>query len=81
MCDGRNHPLVEVFSDEPAFVGDLDPYHVVRWCPDCGAVVVDLEVDGRLIGRATKMKFPQLAYKHFIGRTKNEERERQTKTS
>lgn len=34
---------------------------VVKWCPVCGAVVVDLEVDGRAYpGRIGKMRFAKL---------------------
>lgn len=35
---------------------------VVRWCCNCGAVVVDIDVDGRTDpGRALPMQFPKLA--------------------
>lgn len=35
---------------------------VVRWCCNCGAVVTDIDVDGRTMpGRRMPMKFPQLA--------------------
>lgn len=44
--DGRNSPLGE--------------YEVVRWCPNCGAVVIDVEVDGRVYpGRVSGMRFPK----------------------
>lgn len=33
--------------------------HVVRWCPDCGAVAIDKESDGRLMGTVVPMKFPK----------------------
>jgi hypothetical protein len=36
----------------------LDTESVVRWCPECGAVVVDREVDGRQMGCVVDMKFP-----------------------
>ena len=32
--------------------------HVVRWCSQCGAVVIDVEVDNRLMGAVVEMKFP-----------------------
>lgn len=33
--------------------------HVVRWCSECGAVVVDVDYDGRTAaGRIMKMKVP-----------------------
>jgi valyl-tRNA synthetase len=35
---------------------------VIRWCEDCGAVVVDLDCDGRTHpGDVMEMKFPVLA--------------------
>lgn len=56
MCDKKNHPLIEVFR-----TGCEDGIQsVVRWCPDCGAVVVDEELDGRVYaGSVMKMRFPK----------------------
>lgn len=35
---------------------------VVRWCVICGAVVVDVDIDGRVSpGHGTRMRFPLLA--------------------
>ncbi len=37
----------------------FDSYNVVRWCPKCGAVVVDCDYDGRINpGQILKMRFP-----------------------
>jgi len=33
---------------------------VVKWCPQCGAIVVDKEVDGRLMNSRIKMQFPDI---------------------
>ena len=33
---------------------------VVNWCPKCGAIVVDKEVDGRLMNSRVKMQFPNI---------------------
>ena len=56
MCDKINHPLVEVYR---AGGGDYSPAHVVMWCPDCGAVVVDAEMDGRTYpGKVLPMQHP-----------------------
>jgi len=33
---------------------------VTRWCPRCGACVVDHEVDNRVVGHYTKMRFPDI---------------------
>jgi valyl-tRNA synthetase len=57
MCDNKNHNLVEIYRD--SIMGD-DVYNVVNWCEDCGAVVVDVEVDGRINpGKCMKMIFPK----------------------
>lgn len=46
----------------PAELGyDVDA--VVRWCKYCGAVVVDKEVDNRVMGRYVDMKFPNITKK------------------
>jgi valyl-tRNA synthetase len=56
MCDGKNHPLVEVSRTNVTW----DVVDVVRWCPDCGAIVVDVEIDGRVSpGEVMKMRFPK----------------------
>lgn len=58
MCDGTNHPLKEIFRS--GYRDDVQS--VVRWCPDCGSVVVDGEYDGRVRpGGVMKMQFPALA--------------------
>lgn len=31
----------------------------IKWCPECGAVVGDIEVDGRLMDRNFKMRYPK----------------------
>lgn len=53
-------PTIElvVVSEEPGAASDK----VVRWCPNCGAVVVDEDFEGRILpGRYTKMRFPKSA--------------------
>jgi hypothetical protein len=58
MCDGRHHNLQVIYRV------DVDRFeeHVVRWCQDCGGIVVDLESDGRRFGKVMKMKFPKFMY-------------------
>lgn len=52
----KNYPLIEIMRVSEGF--DID--RVVRWCPDCGAVVVDGECDGRVApGRVMQMRFPR----------------------
>ena len=43
----------------------------VYWCPVCGAVVIDQEIDGRRMGNVMEMKFPVLA-KENIDKLKEE---------
>lgn len=58
MCDGKNHKLEEIIR---ARTPTADVYNVVRWCKDCGGIVVDEEVDGRTYaGKWQNMKFPSL---------------------
>ena len=57
MCDKVNgkHNLKVIYSS-----GMYGEYEVVRWCKDCGAVVVDMDFDGRTApGRIRKMEFPK----------------------
>jgi len=55
MCDFSKHNLKVIYFDNFG-----DHAKVVRWCIDCGAVVVDTEVDGRVNpGGGMKMKFPK----------------------
>ena len=64
MCDLRNHPLVEIFRAGP----DDGIQSVVRWCPDCGAVVVDGEIDGRVAaGRVMPMQHAKIALRKKDG--------------
>ena len=55
MCDGTNHNLKIIYIDH----GNISET-VVRWCKDCGAVVVDKDIDGRTHpGYVRKMQFPK----------------------
>lgn len=50
--------LVEIYS---CYAGG-GCTEVVRWCPKCGAVAVDLDYDGRTQpGRGMPMRFPEAA--------------------
>lgn len=50
------HDLIDVFVS-----GSDDEQYVVRWCNQCGAVVVDLDVDGRTApGAVRKMRVPAM---------------------
>lgn len=55
----EEHDLVKIAS-KPYQV--TDAVEVVRWCRDCGAVVIDVDYDGRTSpGAIMPMRFPQLA--------------------
>jgi hypothetical protein len=56
-CNKGNHELIEIYrSDVDIILGVQD---IVRWCNICGAVVIDREIDGRLIpGEVLKMMGP-----------------------
>ena len=51
--------LVEL--DRTAVTYDDDA--VTRWCPECGAVVVDHEYDCRIVGYYARMRFPNITRK------------------
>lgn len=56
MCNGKDHNLEEIFRSGS---DTSDVYYVVMWCSDCGAVVIDTEIDGRVYpGDVMKMRFP-----------------------
>lgn len=60
MCDGKKHNLVELYRHGYA----EDTVTVVRWCTECGAVVVDVDYDGRTSpGGVVPMRFPTMLYK------------------
>jgi hypothetical protein len=55
-CTEGKHSLISIYS-EP---GD-DNHAVVRWCEQCGAVVIDEDMDGRTsAGKLLSMQFPEL---------------------
>ena len=59
-CKEGLHQLVEVYRADNGFEDE-----VVRWCPSCGAIVVDVDVDNRVYaGCVMKMRLPKLAKEH-----------------
>ena len=55
ICKSGNHSLVPILSS-----GSWSHDEVARWCKECGAVVVDVDVDGRTNpGGVMKMRFPK----------------------
>ena len=56
MCDLKNHDLQVIYTADVGW----NEEHTVRWCADCGAVVVDTDSDNRVFaGRIMKMQFPE----------------------
>lgn len=63
---------MDCFNEKNQHIGDLETLArlptgwtgetdaVVRWCPKCGAVVIDKEYDCRLASYYVKMKFPEI---------------------
>lgn len=63
-CLAGKHDLVEILEVNAGF----DTTHVVRWCRDCGSVVVDVDHDNRTQpGYVMQMRSPE-SIKTFIAR-------------
>jgi hypothetical protein len=55
-CKGGEHTLKTILS-----VGNDMSQKVVRWCAYCGAIVVDMDYDGRTNpGAVLPMQFPAI---------------------
>lgn len=55
MCDGHKHNLKVIVE----YAITSHDSKVVRWCADCGAVVIDRDYDGRTNpGAVMSMQFP-----------------------
>lgn len=55
--------LVELESYRADVIADVD--HVVSWCPECGAIVIDNVIDGRLMRAHVKMRWPKITRKEL----------------
>jgi len=57
-CKSGKHPLIRILTTQPHWD---DSCEVVRWCPVCGAVTVDMECDSRTYpGRVLEMRLPKI---------------------
>ena len=55
MCDGGIHSLLDIMEVDTGYGSSK----VVRWCEICGAVVIDMDYDGRTNpGRYMSMMIP-----------------------
>ena len=52
------HPFKEIYGFDPLSIEIVDN---IKWCPICGAYVIDKELDGRLVTKGT-IQPPWLAY-------------------
>lgn len=62
-CKKGLHPFKVVASFK---CGDEEK--VVRWCPECGAVVVDMDYDNRTnAGYYKELQYPNITKKYGLG--------------
>lgn len=60
-CDKELHPFIMISSHRLN-----DALKVVRWCPACGCIVVDLDYDGKANpGYYRKIEYPQITEEHY----------------
>ena len=56
LCKGGDHDLVDIYKETKGIAE-----HVVRWCENCGAIVIDIDFDGRTNpGGVMEMEFPKI---------------------
>ena len=61
-CKNGLHPFIVISSSTWG-----DESKVVRWCPECGAVVVDLDYDGRTnAGYYKKLQYPNMVKRNGL---------------
>jgi hypothetical protein len=59
VCDGNKHNLLEVYEHYDDAMGGA----VVRWCENCGAIVIDRDFDNKTFpGYYVAMKFPTMTF-------------------
>lgn len=62
-CQLGIHPFIVISSST---VG-IDEEKVVRWCPECGAITVDCDVDNSVMpGYYKKLKYPNITKKYGL---------------
>lgn len=58
QCSVGNHNLKQIYIESI----DSSVDNCIMWCSDCGAIVVDVVVDGKLMpGYHRKMELPKIA--------------------
>jgi len=69
-CFNGKHKLVDIYTARHSWD---ESHEIVRWCPICGAIVVDVEYDGRVKpGDTMTMKFPETFKEKFEEHKKRE---------
>lgn len=63
QCFDKKNKHIGKLKELNRFDTDWDCEAVVKWCPRCGAIVIDRVVDGRRMGTYNKMQFPKTAKK------------------
>lgn len=53
-----------------SYRGHWNVDYSIRWCSECGAIVVDQESDGRYIGPDVPMRWPNVTRRVLNGNTK-----------
>ena len=62
-CKNGLHPFKKIAS----FPIGMDEEKVVRWCPECGAIVVDCDYDNRTYaGYYNKLQYPNITKKYGL---------------
>lgn len=56
-CKKGKHNFIDINT---GYIGE-DEYRVIRWCKDCGAITIDLDIDGRTYaGYFLKCSIPKI---------------------
>jgi len=77
MCDFTEcrkglHPF-KTIARFPVGIGEEK---VVRYCPECGAIVVDCDIDGRTMpGYYKKLQYPNITHKYGLGDVEEQQKE------
>lgn len=62
-CRNGLHPFIRILS---VTVG-INEEKIVRWCPECGAIVVDHDIDDRTIpGYYKQLTYPNITKKYGL---------------
>jgi hypothetical protein len=56
-CLAGQHPFVRIYT-----IGAEEHLNVVRWCPECGAIVIDVDKNGITNhGEVMKLRIPTIS--------------------